>query len=89
VLSGDSLLPVRLRLVEATPTPAHPADRAGLTGEAFSLIFQGEGSHPLGRRPSTVVHAVLGRFPLSVTPFGRDGRGQQYQAVVDRRVHGR
>lgn len=89
VLSGDSLLPLRLTLVEATARSPHPADRAGLTGEAFSLIFDGEVARPLGRHPSIVVHRALGRFPLSITPFGRQGRGQQYQAVVDRRVPGR
>ena len=87
VLAGDSLVP--LTLVEVTTRSPHPADRAGLTGEAFSLIFDGEVSRPLGQRPATVVHRAMGQFRLSIAPFGRQGRGQQYQAVVDRRAPGR
>ena len=88
VLTGDSLLPLRLTLVEASARPPHAADdRTRLIGEAFSLVFQGERvQRPLGQRPTTVIHPALGRFRLSVAPFGRAAGVQQYQAVVDRRV---
>jgi hypothetical protein len=77
---------VRIALVEATARLPHPLDRQGLSGEAFSLVFAARGAEAFGPGIRTVVHPVLGAFPLFLVPVGRATQGQRYQAVVDRRT---
>ena len=36
---------------------------------------------------SAIEHPSLGRFDLFVVPVGRDVKGQDYQAVVNRIAH--
>lgn len=84
-VTGGRLGAVSVTLDEAAAHQPSPSDRPGLTGEAFSLVFRGKGAGiPDGIH--TVVHPVLGAFPLFVSPFGTGHKGQEYQAVVDRRV---
>jgi len=79
--------PASVLLEEATARKAHPADRKGLRGDAFSLTFRGppgapalvDGSHRLR-------HPALGSVPLFLVAVGRAKDGQDYQAVFDRRI---
>jgi len=88
-VTGGRLGTVSVTLDEATVHQPSPADRPGLRGEAFSLIFRGNAAAGLPGGIHTVVHPVLGAFPLFVAPFGTGRNGQEYQAVVDRRVPAR
>jgi hypothetical protein len=81
--------PVRISLVEATARQPNPLDRQGLAGEAFSLVFAARDAGSFGPGIHTVVHPVLGAFPLFLVPVGRATQGQRYQAVVDRRTPAR
>ena len=77
---------VALTLEEASARAPHPADRPGLRGDSFSLIFRAAGGPALPDGIHLVQHPALGTFPLFVSPFGAARQEQGYQAVVDRRV---
>lgn len=74
-----------LWLEEATAQQASPADRPGLRGEAFSLLFRSRGGAAMGDGIHTVSHPALGPVPLFLVAVGTGRSGQGYQAVVDRR----
>jgi hypothetical protein len=78
--------PVTATLEEASATEPHPADRPGVRGEAFSLIFRGPRQPVVGDGKHTLAHPALGTFPLFLVAVGRGVDGQGYQAIVDRRV---
>lgn len=80
---------VRATLEEATARAPRPADRPGLSGESFSLIFAANGRKALGDGTYTVVHPALGTFPLFLVAVDRGRLAQRYQAVVDRRTEQR
>ena len=86
---AGALVTLALTLEEARGTPPHPADRAGVQGESFSLVFRGGEGPPLDDGIHPVTHPALGTFPLFVSAFDAGRRGQAYQAVVDRRVPAR
>jgi hypothetical protein len=71
--------PLSVKLVSATPLAGK--------GESFSLIFHGDRNAELGQQISSVGHPSLGRFDLFVAPVGRDVKGQDFQAVVNRIAH--
>ena len=75
-ISRDGSSPVSVTLVSATAL----ADK----GESFSLIFHGRSGAGLGQQSSRIEHPSLGRFDLFVAAVGRDVKGQDYQAVVNR-----
>lgn len=79
----------RLRLVEVVQRPPSVADRSGLTGEAFSLVFGGGPGGRLTDGTYTLTHPLAGPFSLFLVPVGMARQGQRYQAVVDRRTSGR
>lgn len=79
----------RLTLAEATARPPHRVDRAGLTGESFSLIFRGDRSAAIPGGVHTVVHPALGTMSLALLCVDRGVVGRTYQAVVDRRAPAR
>ncbi len=84
-----TLVRVPVTLDQATAHTPNPADRPGLTGEAFSLVFRGQRPGQIPDGIHTVVHPVLGTFPLFVANVDRADNGQDYQAVVDRRTPAR
>jgi len=73
-------------LVEATPRQPRPADRPGLQGEAFSLIFAGGGAKAFDNGTFTLSHPAMGTVTLFLVPVGRAQQAQHYQAVIDRRT---
>jgi hypothetical protein len=77
---------VRVTLAEATARTPRPADRPGLVGESFSLVFAGNGTKAFDHGTQRVVHPALGAFPLYLVAVDRGLRSQHYQAVVDRRT---
>ena len=77
---------LRLRLVEATDRQPHPADRRGLSGESFSLVFSGRGAKAFDHGTYTVTNPSLGAVPLFLVAVGLARDGQRYQAVINRRV---
>jgi hypothetical protein len=79
----------RVTLLEATAREPHSADRPGLRGESFSLIFAGGGAKTFDDGSFTVTHPAMGAFPLFLVPVGQGSQTQRYQAVVDRRSPGR
>ena len=84
VRSGETRL--RATLVEADAHVPHAADRPGLRGEAFSLVFASATAAPIGRTSSTLVHPVLGTFPLFLSPIESGRKTNRYEAVIDRRL---
>jgi hypothetical protein len=84
-----ALAAVALTLEEAVATDPHPADPAGLRGEAFSLVFRAAGGPPLPDGIHRLDHPALGTSRLFLSAFGAGRRGQGYQVVVDRRVPNR
>jgi hypothetical protein len=76
-------MPVTLE--EATGARPHATEPAGLSGEAFSLIFRGDSADALGDGTYALHHPVLGTVPLFMVAVGTGRNGQGYQAVVDRR----
>jgi hypothetical protein len=77
--------PAAVFLEEASARPPRTGEPAGLEGEAYSLIFRSRGGPRIPDGIHTVVHPVLGNFPLFVTSVGSGRSGQAYQAVIDRR----
>jgi hypothetical protein len=88
-VGAGALGAVEVTLEEAAATAPHPADRAGLRGEAFSLVFRAAEGPALPDGVHRLTHPVLGSFALFVSAFGRGRAGQGYQAVVDRRASAR
>ena len=86
---AGALVTVAMTLEEAREIAPHPADRAGLQGESFSLVFRGSDGAALEDGIHRVTHPALGTFPLFISGFGLGRKGQAYQAVVDRRVAAR
>ena len=84
-----ALVTAGVTLEEARETAPHRADRAGLQGESFSLVFRGSEDAALEDGIYRVTHPALGTFPLFISAFGLGRKGQAYQAVVDRRVAAR
>lgn len=80
--------PRTVTLEEVTTRNPHPADRPGLQGDAFSLIFRGEGPMAFGGGMYTLRHRELGAFTLFLVPVDRRGDAQDYQAVIDTRRPG-
>jgi len=78
-----------VRLEEAAATAPRRADRPGLKGESFSLIFRAEGPAMFRDGMYKLVHPALGSTPLFLVAVGTGVGGQGYQAVVDRRVPAR
>lgn len=76
----------RLRLVEVRQRPPNPADRRGLTGEAFSLAFGGGPARPLADGTYSLTHPSAGTVSLFLVAVGMARQGQRYEAVVDRRT---
>jgi hypothetical protein len=82
----DGAWPVRVTLVEAERLPSRSADRPGLAGDAFSLIFANDGAKAFDQGTHMLAHPGLGQFPLFLVPVGIGRRGQHYQAIYNRRV---
>jgi hypothetical protein len=76
----------RVTLAEATARTPRPADRAGLAGESFSLVFAGTGAKAFNHGTFTLVHPALGTFPLFLVAVDQGRQARHYQAVVDRRT---
>ena len=74
-------------LEEATPRAPHPADRPGLAGESFSLVFRNDGRTALDDGTHVFAHSTLGTVRLFLVAVGTGRNGQGYQAVVDRRLN--
>ena len=78
-INRDGSSPLSVKLVSATPLSGK--------GDSFSLIFRGRSDAMLAEQSSTIEHSSLGRFDLFVAPVGRNVKGQDYQAVVNRIAH--
>ena len=73
---------VRLSLVEVTPA----RQDALLTGEAFSMLFEGPLAAPLTGTQQELRHSTLGAHVLDLLPIGRALNVQHYQSVIDTRI---
>lgn len=58
-------------------TPDHP-------DSAFSVLFRGLLTHPLGQQMYEFEHSELGTLPLFVVPVQEDENGFYYEAVFTR-----
>lgn len=78
---------VQLRLVTVTNV-AGAAKNRSLAGseDAFVLTFAGPLAPALRTGTYTLQSARLGRFELFLSPVGRPGKDQRYEAVIDRSV---
>lgn len=76
---------VDLTLAEAE---GHPERTGGapVVGESFSLIFSGPSDARIDGGTYKIGHAAFGWFPLALAPVGMAREGQQYEAVINRRV---
>lgn len=69
---------LELELVSVTDhgsTPNH---------DQFSLLFVAPRDFPITQRVFALQHEVLGTFSLMLVPVGRDSRGIQFEAVINR-----
>jgi hypothetical protein len=73
--------PVELSLVEVKDVGPIPDQRVP-GKECFSLRFRGQAG--LRQSTYTVEHAALGKFALLLVPAGRDKKGTNYEAVINR-----
>jgi hypothetical protein len=73
---------VRLTLVEVTPA----RQDALLTGEAFSMLFEGPLAAPLTGTQQELRHSMLGAHVFDLLPIGRALNVQHYQSVIDTRI---
>jgi len=71
----------RLTLVEAIALPARGQTTTPVTGDAFSLLFDGGAATAIPSGTYTFTHPSLGRFALFLHPVGR---GQRYEVIVNR-----
>jgi hypothetical protein len=70
-----------LELITAVPLARHRA----LAAEKFSLVFRGGPEVNLVQGIHRLTHPRLGTLDLFLTPIvSRQGRGQQYEAVINR-----
>jgi hypothetical protein len=78
---------VELKLLSVTNV-AGAAVNASLAGsdDAFVLSFSGPLTPVLRAGTYTLQNPRLGRFELFVSPVGRPGKDQRYEAVIDRSV---
>lgn len=73
---------VHLTLLEAVAA----RQDALLTGEAFSLLFEGPLAAPLTGTQHELRHSMLGARVFDLLPIGRALNVQHYQAVIDTRI---
>lgn len=76
----------RLTLVEATDLPARGQSATPVTGDAFSLVFDGGVAAAIPSATYNFTHPSLGRFALFLHPVGR---GQRYEVIVNRQAPAR
>jgi hypothetical protein len=73
---------VHLTLLEVTAA----RQDALLTGEAFSMLFEGSLAAPLTGVQQELRHSLLGAHVFDLLPIGRAIDVQHYQAVIDTRL---
>jgi hypothetical protein len=76
---------VALKLVDAAAPPVRKAQNPRVTGEAFSLHFEGSTEALLTDGVHTLRHASLSPLALFLAPVGRGLKVQDYQTVIDHR----
>lgn len=72
--------PVALKLIEVNQRQ----QRAGDSGEAFSLLFAGPKNRFLPQQLHSFAHETIGQFPLFIVPVGQDATTFRYEAVFNR-----
>jgi hypothetical protein len=73
-------------LVEAVAAPVKPSGQVPVSGEAFSLLFEGATGAIAVEGTYLLRHARLPETTHFVSPVGRGLKAQDYQIVVDQRV---
>jgi hypothetical protein len=77
---------VALKLIDATSPPVRKAQNPRVTGETFSLIFEGTTDSLLAEGTHQLRHASLAPLALFLAPIGPGIKVQDYQAVIDHRT---
>jgi hypothetical protein len=54
--------------------------------EGFSLLFQGDDKSFLSQKLYTFSHEKIGDFQLFIVPVGKNDRGYQYEAIINRLI---
>jgi len=70
-----------LQLIAAENSSRSANEKQGLSGESFSLLFEGSKKSKIPQGNYQVSHA-LGQFTLFITPVGL--RGNRYEAIINR-----
>lgn len=70
-----------LQLLGAENSARSANAKQGLSGESFSLLFEGSAKSKIPQGNYQVTHA-LGHFTLFITPVGL--RGNRYEAIINR-----
>lgn len=52
----------------------------------FSMVFLGPQNAPIEQKIYRLDHPVLGALDLFLVPIGRDQKGVQYEAIINRSV---
>jgi hypothetical protein len=81
-LSG--LVPVTL--IEAVASPARSKGVKPISGEAFSLLFEGVAGAVVAQGAFAIRHEVLPESTYFISPVGRGLKVQDYQVVIDQRI---
>lgn len=77
---------VSLVLTEVVRVRRHPSEPAVISGEAFSLLFEGPKGTIIEAAEHQLIHQVLTVPSLFVHPYGRSSTTQEYQVIVDHRL---
>lgn len=91
-LVGDSVSvvnpsesPSKLNVDHVTPGTPYVSSDGRVTGDSFSVVFEGRADVPLDQGTYELKHPDLGAFPVFLSPVGlTDGANQRYEAVFNR-----
>lgn len=86
-VSAAGFRAVALTLIEVTPPPSRQSQRDGalMSGEAFTLLFEGPTAQNLDAGVYRLRHNALATMDLQLSPVGRGLKAQDYQVVIDQR----
>jgi hypothetical protein len=71
-----------LQLIAADDLSLGANAKQGMTGESFSLLFEGSKKSKIPQGEYEVAHDSLGAFRLFIVPVGL--RGNRYEAIINR-----
>jgi hypothetical protein len=84
LVSAVGVLPITL--IEAVAAPVRTSGQMPISGEAFSLLFEGAAGLVAPEDTHLLRHSTLPDATHFISPVGRGRKVQDYQVIVDQRI---